>query len=661
MSSRPLHALSLVALLAMPVLAQAPPTTPKRSTVVTADGFTLAFVDADVRRVVDAVLGTMLKSDYSVDPAVRGNITLRTAEPVPTSALIPLLERALTSIDAVVVPSGKGYRVLPRDAAREQIAAGGGGSDTSPGFAREVVTLRYVSARDVIRVLDTLIGADAVEAVDPDGNQLVMSGTSDERRAMRAMIAKLDIDAMSGMNFQIYKLENVDPVTVANELEQVFQPPLNLIPNRVRLVPLPRLKSLLAIAANRADLMQIDPWLRRLDVGVGGKPKIYSYVVQNGRARDLAASLQQVMGAGNVSFQAASTQETGPVINDAAPSDQKAVGGSRVDTGAVSSSRVTTAQVNFDGGGDSHFRVVPNEETNILLIYATGEEYELLREVLEKIDRPVPQVLIEATFAEVTLNQDLSLGVDWSIFGNNSTLTQSNTRSSVPASVFPGLSYSYIGAAASVVLNTLQSKTNVKVLSSPKVIVVNNQPATLQVGDQIPIVTQQSQGTGAPGAPVINSVELRDTGIILKVTPRVNDSNTVTLDILQEVSDGIPTTTSGINSPTIQQRRISSTVSTRSGTLVALGGLIRDRGVKQKQGVPFLSQIPFIGAAFGKQSVDGTRTELIVLITPTVIRAPQDSQHIAEQLIDGLELVGPMLKAHPQAPTALRPTVPVSK
>ena len=660
MMSRALHALSLVALLAMPVLAQTPPPF-KRSTVVTADGFTLAFVDADVRRVVDAVLGTMLKADYSVDPAVRGNITLRTAEPVPTSALIPLLERALTAIDAVVVPSGKGYRVLPRNAAREQIAAAGGGSDTSPGFAREVVTLRYVSARDVIRVLDTLIGADAVEAVDPDGNQLVLSGTSDERRAMRAMIAKLDIDAMSGMNFQIYKLENVDPVTVANELEQVFQPPLNLIPNRVRLVPLPRLKSLLAIAANRADLMQIDPWLRRLDVGVGGKPKIYSYAVQNGRARDLAASLQQVMGAGNVSFQAASTQETGAVSNDMGQSESKATTASNTDRAAVGASRMTTAQVSFEGGGDSHFRVVPNEETNILLIYATGEEYELLREVLEKIDRPVPQVLIEATFAEVTLNQDLSLGVDWSIFGNNSTLTQSNTRSSTPVSVFPGLSYSYIGATASVVLNTLQSKTNVKVLSSPKVIVVNNQPAMLQVGDQIPIVTQQSQGTGAPGAPVINSVELKDTGIILKVTPRVNESNTVTLDILQEVSDGIPTTTSGINSPTIQQRRISSTISTRSGTLVALGGLIRDRGVKQKQGVPLLSQIPFIGAAFGKQSVEGTRTELIVLITPTVIRAPQDSHHIAEQLIDGLELVGPMLKAHPQAPTALRPAAPVSK
>ena len=660
MMSRALHALSLVALLAMPVLAQTPPPF-KRSTVVTADGFTLAFVDADVRRVVDAVLGTMLKADYSVDPAVRGNITLRTAEPVPTSALIPLLERALTAIDAVVVPSGKGYRVLPRNAAREQIAAAGGGSDTSPGFAREVVTLRYVSARDVIRVLDTLIGADAVEAVDPDGNQLVLSGTSDERRAMRAMIAKLDIDAMSGMNFQIYKLENVDPVTVANELEQVFQPPLNLIPNRVRLVPLPRLKSLLAIAANRADLMQIDPWLRRLDVGVGGKPKIYSYAVQNGRARDLAASLQQVMGAGNVSFQAASTQETGAVSNDMGQSESKATTASNTDRAAVGASRMTTAQVSFEGGGDSHFRVVPNEETNILLIYATGEEYELLREVLEKIDRPVPQVLIEATFAEVTLNQDLSLGVDWSIFGNNSTLTQSNTRSSTPVSVFPGLSYSYIGATASVVLNTLQSKTNVKVLSSPKVIVVNNQPAMLQVGDQIPIVTQQSQGTGAPGAPVINSVELKDTGIILKVTPRVTESNTVTLDILQEVSDGIPTTTSGINSPTIQQRRISSTISTRSGTLVALGGLIRDRGVKQKQGVPLLSQIPFIGAAFGKQSVEGTRTELIVLITPTVIRAPQDSHHIAEQLIDGLELVGPMLKAHPQAPTALRPAAPVSK
>ena len=219
-----------------------------------------------------------------------------------------------------------------------------------------------------------------------------------------------------------------------------------------------------------------------------------------------------------------------------------------------------------------------------------------------------------------------------------------------------GFSYSYVGATAQAVLNTLQSKSNVRVLSQPKLIVLNNQPATLQVGDQVPIVVQQSQSISAPGAPVVNTVELRDTGVILKVTPRVNDSNTITLDISQEVSDVARTTTSGINSPTIQQRRLASTVATTSGQMVALGGLIRDTTTRQKQGIPFLSQIPIIGAAFGKQSEQGTRTELIVLITPTVIRAPQDAQGIANGLIDGLDLLQAVLRPPPRKPVYASPS-----
>ena len=201
-----------------------------------------------------------------------------------------------------------------------------------------------------------------------------------------------------------------------------------------------------------------------------------------------------------------------------------------------------------------------------------------------------------------------------------------------------------IGSSAAAVLNTLQSKTSVRVLSAPKLIVLNNQTATLQVGDQVPIVIQQAQSVAAPGAPIVNTIELRDTGVILKVTPRVNDSGTITLDITQEVSDVAETTSSGINSPTIQQRRLATTVSTRTGQMIALGGLIRDRVSRTRAGIPVLSQIPVIGALFGTRVNTGARTELIILLTPTIIRSPDEVRGIVDALIDGLDATKPLIE-----------------
>jgi general secretion pathway protein D len=201
---------------------------------------------------------------------------------------------------------------------------------------------------------------------------------------------------------------------------------------------------------------------------------------------------------------------------------------------------------------------------------------------LDKLDQPVAQVLIEATLAEVTLSNDLRYGVNFRAFSGDATFANSGSGSGAPASIFPGFSVSVLGSTAQAVLNTLQSRTNVRVLSAPKLMVLNNQTATLQVGDQVPIIVQQAQSVAAPGAPIVNTVELRDTGVILKVTPRVNDSGTIILDIAQEVSDVSQTTSSGINSPTIQQRRIASTVATRSGQMIALGGLIRDSASRSR-------------------------------------------------------------------------------
>jgi general secretion pathway protein D len=625
----------------------------------TSDGFTLAFVDADVRRVADAVLGSMLATNYSVDPAVTGNITLRTAQPVTRAALVPLLEAALRAVDAVIVYDGHDYRVMPRSAARSRAPITTGGTtsgsgevastdSSKPGFATEVITLNKGSAREIARLLAQFLGKEIVGGTDPARNQVIIAGDAEERQAARDIIRRFDVDALATMNFEVYKLDNVDAETLVNELEKIFAPPYDIIGTRVRVVPLPRLRSVLAIAADRGDLARIEPWIRRLDAGSSGKRKLYNYAVQNGRARDLARSLQLVLGMGDSGGGSPASSAPSPV-RTASNEGQSSISGL---TPALGEDR---SRASGEGASDAQSgsatavttstgaRIVPNEENNSLLIYANGEDYDFIREALQKLDQPVAQVLIEATLAEVTLTNDLSYGVDWSFASGRSTLVNSTNSGGTLSPSYPGFSYSFVGKSVSAILNTLQSKTNVRVLSAPKLMVLNNQPATLQVGDQVPIVTQQAQSVASPGAPIVNTIELRDTGVILKVTPRVNDSGTIILDIAQEVSDVATTTTSGINSPTIQQRRLTTTVATRSGQMIALGGLIRDRTTKGRSGIPLLSQIPVVGGAFGRQTTVGTRTELIILITPTVIRSPQEIRNVVDGLIDGLDVARPLV------------------
>jgi general secretion pathway protein D len=660
MNSARMLALSL-AVIPLPLSAQGNPASVKYDV---RDGYNLAFVDADVKRVADAILGSMLGVDYSVDPDVTGNITLRTMKPVTRESLVPMLEQALQAVDAVILRQGAGYRIVSRKQARTRasvVSSGGSGDTASPaGYTSEILTLRYASAKEMAKLLEQFLGEEAVGASNDALNQIIIVGTGSERQAARDIIARFDVDVLARMAYETYRLDNVDPASLVAELRKIFQPPYDIIGTRVRAVPLLRLKSIMLIAADRADLARIEPWIRRLDVGVSGKRRLYNYVVQNGRARDVGRALQQVLGG---SGSTSGAEENNIPLSDPLPSaaSSDAAGtstASAVASPATDNAGAETMAPGVYAGSRTGVRIVPNDQNNSLLIYADGEEYELLREALQSLDRPVAQVLIEATLAEVTLNNDLRYGVDFRSVSGNTSVTNVSNGSGTPSSSFPGFSLAVIGNSTQAILNTLQSKTNVRVLSAPKLMVLNNQTATLQVGDQVPIIVQQSQSVAAPGAPVVNTVDLRDTGVILKVTPRVNDSGTVTLDISQEVSDVAETTTSGINSPTIQQRRLSSTVATRSGQMVALGGLIRDRMTRTRSGLPILSQLPIIGAAFGRTVDTGNKTELIILLTPTVVRAPEDAQGIADQLIDSLDAARPLVDRARERQIGGHPPVP---
>ncbi|MEM6832146.1 MAG: type II secretion system secretin GspD [Pseudomonadota bacterium] len=579
------------------------------------DGIELNFENADIRRITDGILGDILKYDYWIDPGVQGRTTLRTGRPVTRESLVPALEAALAQVGAAIVVTNGQYQIMPIAAARSRVSnitlRSPGSRRFLPGYATEIIPLRFVKASEVEKILRPLSGNGSIVQTDDIRNHIIIAGTASDRANMVQVIDSFDVDWIEGMTFALYRLQNVEPEKLIAELKSVFAPPMDILENRVRLVPMTRIKAILGISSEMRELRQIEEWITRLDVSAEtGSRRLFVYNVQNGRAADLASALQLVT-TGNADTLGAT------------------VGGPVTSTG---------------NQNEGQLRIVPDEENNSLLIFATGEEYRVIQDALKSLDVLSRQVMLEAVLAEVTLNDNLEYGLQWSFDDDEGTIVFSGSDNGAVSSSFPGFSLVYSGTAnARVVLNAIQSVSDVKILSSPKIMVLNNQTALIQVGDQVPIVTQQSQGTVTGDAPLINTVELRDTGVILEVTPRINDSGVVIIDVSQEVSDVAQTITSGIDSPTIQQRLLETTVAVSDGNTIALGGLIRESQTVGNSGVPILKDIPLLGNLFRTNNRTAIRTELMVLLTPYVMRNSTETRGIMQDFIEQFEILSPLV------------------
>jgi general secretion pathway protein D len=278
-------------------------------------------------------------------------------------------------------------------------------------------------------------------------------------------------------------------------------------------------------------------------------------------------------------------------------------------------------------------RIGVDNDSNTLLISGPPAQWIQIQRILQEIDVAPRQILIEASIVEVTLTNDFQFGVDWSVMGNNLAATSINSSSGTVAASTPGLALTFLGNDIKGALNTLSAKTNVQVVSAPKIVTLDNQAAQLQVGDQVPIITQSAQSTSSAGAPVVSSVDYRNTGIILNVTPRISGDDKIVLIVDQEVSSTVETTTSGIDSPTIQQRSFNSTVVVPSGKVVALGGLISTNKSTSRSGVPWLADVPGLGALFRTDTKNNDRTELIVLISAKIIQNPASLDRVMTDLL----------------------------
>jgi len=618
--------------------------------------YQLNFTDTDLASVVAAVLGDGLDVSYTVDPQVKGTMTLQAARPLTREETLAALEAALRVQGAAMIESGGAYHiVLLRDAPRRIGGLRKPGVGQS-GYGIYIVPLEYVSADEMERVLQPFAPEGGIMRVDKARNMLLLAGTAQEIATLMGVVNTFDVDWLSGMSFAMFPLEYVDAKTIASELAEVFEESKSPIAGVVRLVPLSRLNSLMVVTPRAQYVAEVEKWIHRLDVA-GASPgrRIYVYDVQNGKADDLAQTLSDIL---SISYDApqSSTSTLSPTPLPNLNSASTALAGSLPPAPSTLQSAPRLSGQANRGSGEAGVRIVPSPENNSLLILATPSEFSPIKSALERLDVVPLQVLIEASIAEVTLNDNLQFGLQWSYVGNDAQAALSQSSSGAISQSFPGFSTLYTGRTnIRAVLNAIESLTDVRVLSAPKLMVLNNHEANLQIGDQVPITVQSSQSTTAGSAPIVNSVQLHDTGVILHVTPRANTSGRVLLEVSQEVSDVVPTTTSGIDSPTIQQRKLSTVVSVADGETIALGGLIRESKSRTRSGLPFLRRIPLFGALFGSTGKTGVRTEVVVLITPRVVRTTDESSVVMEELrkeFRDLKKVVPQWKTAPPADSA---------
>lgn len=592
--------------------------TPRRQTSISGEGdITLNFIAADIRDVAKAVLGDYLKLNYEIAPSVQGSITIQTSRPLKRTQVLPLLEQALRLNSMVLVNSGGLYKVMAVSDAQGASGPLTAREAKSPGYGIEIAPVRFISATEMQKLLGPLVPSQAVIHVDAARNALLIEGTQPEREAIIENIALFDVDWLAGMSYGLYTPNYIDAVELTRELTDVLGGEKSPIGNVVKLVPISRLNTVLAISPQPRYLEQLKAWVKRLDrPGEGSDRRVFVYQVQNGRASDLAATLSKLMGGSG-----ATGSTPSPFPGDSRGSKQ-------------SQANTATTAILPDSGRGGAISVTADENNNSLLILAAPQDFSAIEASLRKLDAPPLQVFIEAAIAEVTLTDNLQFGVQYYYAPNGQhALTLSDSKTGTVTSAFPGFSYMFTrGTDIKVALNTLASLTRVEVTSSPQILVLNNQTATLQVGDRVPIATEQAVGVTTSNSAIVNSIQYQDTGVILKVTPRVNHGGLVMMDIAQEVSEVSNTTSSSIDSPTIQQRKINSSVAVQDGQTVALGGLIRDNHTNGRSGIPYLSRIPGLGALFGDTNNSRTRTELIVLITPHIIENMDQARMVTNEL-----------------------------
>ena len=614
-------------------------------------------------------MAEIMKINYLVDPRVKGTVNIHTTGQLPGEEVFPIFQSILRLNGATAVKKDGLYEIVPLGDGKKTYVSPtttrGGAKFPEEKYTIQIVSLKYIPATEASKLIKPFLsdGADIVE--HPPHNILIISDVASNIKKSLDMLALFDIDIFTDTRVRIYPVFNADVTEVAKEMERIFSSfEVSTKSGRgvgITFTPITRINSLLVVSSIPSIFEKIEAWLRELDKipGEGSKLSVFVYYVQNAKAKDLAEVLKEVFGKAKEkkAEKPGTPAETTPRGARPAP--------------APTTPPTTPAKEEAGGIPEGEIGIVVDETTNSLIIKAFHRDYRAILETIKKLDIYPKQVLIEVLLAEVTLDETNKFGIEWANFVSShvtsshaqgaalqsqppvQTTTDSlgNTTTSplnpftAPLASYGGLRYAIVelGGRLSAAIDLAASQDRLKVISSPQIIASNNKEAKIQVGQSQPILTNTYTTPGVTsttGAGVVEgTIEYKDIGIILSLTPRISDGGLVSLEISIEDSNVLASAALG-NLPSIPaftKKTAKTVLSVVEGETIVIGGLISESKEKITSGIPLLSKIPIIGGLFGFQSYETKRDELILLMTPHIISNQSTSDAVTKEFKDKVE------------------------
>ncbi len=617
-------------------------------------GVVFNFDNADIYEVI-RVMAEILKINYLIDPRVKGVVNIHTSGQISAENTFPIFQAILRLNGATAVKKDGIYEIVPLvDAKKLPIQPSTvrepGKTPSEERYTIQIISLKYIPATEVSKLIKPFLsdGADIVE--HPPSNTLIIGDLASNVKKSVDIINLFDLDIFTDLRVRVYPILNADVNEVAKEMDKIFSSfEVSTKSGRgvgITFTPITRINSLLVVSGIPNIFDKVEGWLKELDKipAEGTKYSVFVYYCQNAKAKDLADVLKQI-------YVSAKEKKAEVKVAEATP------------RGVRPPPTPAVPPPKEEGVGavpEGEINIVVDETTNSLVIRAFARDYKSILETIKKLDIYPKQVLIEVFAAEITLSDSVKYGIEWGKFvthanpqpGQN---TQGVVLSSQPpldpfAAALPQVGFRYaiveLGGRLSAAINLAAAEDRLKVISSPHIIASNNKEAKIQVGSSQPILTNTYSTPGitsTTGAGTVEgTIEYKDIGIILIVTPRISDGGLVSLEISVEKStvnqSSIPLGNLQ-NVPVFGKKTAKTIVSVLEGQTIVIGGLIEESKEKISKGVPFLSRIPVLGGLFGTQEYDKTKTELIILMTPHIVTDQIQSKGVTEEFKEKLDSI----------------------
>lgn len=607
-----------------------------------ADGILLNFDNADIYEVIEVIAAT-LNINYIIDPQVKGVVNIRSGEKIPLGQLFVIFKKILNINGLDIRNEGDYYFVYPSKSASALSVYGPDQTGTlkdSPRMVMQIIPIMHLASSEAVKLIEPYLSAQGSVFNMDSHNILIVNDFESKVIDTLSILSRLDVSPLATLRVRLIRIEKAPLFDLRDELREVLGA-MGINKKEfesVSVIPLERVSSLLLVSKNDQLLDSVDGWVKELDViPTQGRDSLSIYNVRNSVASDLVELVTSLISEQSADTKKTESKTTTKDTEKKEP-NAKSTPKSTKKTTTKTKTGVNAPVESLRFAGEP--ALFADDTRNVILIRALPADYSRLVKLLEKLDNLPRQVLIEVMVAEVQLSETFELGIEWALKNNKLKINDSVYKQTVATSGLglntSGLSYSVFNSVDDVVglLNALATDNDVSIMSSPQILVLNNEEAEVNVGDQVPIVTSSTQretiDTDLTQPIVDKTIQYKDTGTILTVTPRINYNGMIILDINQEVSSvAAGLTTEGVNSPTIATRKLKTKLAVKDGQSILMGGLIKKDVNMSNTGVPLLKDIPGLGWLFKYQKETTTKTELMVMITPYVI----ESEDVLDQYL----------------------------